>query len=127
MKRLLLDTHAFVWWLSDSRKLRRDARAAIAEASNVVHVSAATIWEIAIKERLGKIDSGTKHLDHEIAANGFEELAISARHAITAGKLPLHHEDPFDRMLIAQAGLEELTLVTHDRAFAAYNIPILWT
>ena len=127
MRRLLLDTHAFLWWLSDSPKLKRDARIAIAEASALVHVSAATIWEVAIKARLGKVNPGTKHLDHEIAANHFSELGISARHAITAGNLPLHHDDPFDRMLIAQAQLEDLTLVTHDKAFAAYKVPVIWT
>ena len=79
MRRLLLDTHAFLWWLSDSRRLKRDARTAISERSALVHVSAATIWEIASKTRLGKVNPGTKHLDQEIAANQFTELAISAR------------------------------------------------
>jgi PIN domain nuclease of toxin-antitoxin system len=127
MSRLLLDSHAFLWWLANSRKLKRDARNAIADASAMVHVSAVTIWEIAIKARLGKVDPGTKDLDGEIEANHFLELRISARHALAAGNLPLHHSDPFDRMLIAQAKLEELTLVTHDERFAAYKIPILWT
>ncbi|SRR6266508_481229 len=127
MKRLLLDTHAFLWWLSDNRRLKHDARAAIAEKSALVHVSAATIWEIAIKARLGKINLGTKHLDREIEANQFSELRISARDAMAAVNLPMHHDDPFDRMLIAQAQLEGLTIVTHDKAFAAYKIPILWT
>jgi PIN domain nuclease of toxin-antitoxin system len=127
MKRLLLDTPAFLWWLSDSRRLKRDARIAISEASTLVHVSAATIWEVAIKARLGKIDPGTKHLDREIAANQFSELPISARHALAAGNLPFHHDDPFDRMLIAQAQIEDLTLVTHDEVFGAYKIPIVWT
>ena len=127
MRRLLLDTHAFLWWLADSRKLKHDARSAIAEGSALVHVSAATIWEIAIKTRLGKVDPGTKQLDQEIAANRFSELRISARHALGAGNLPLHHDDPFHRLLIAQAQLEDLTIVTHDRAFAAYKIDILWT
>ena len=114
MKRLLLDTHAFLWWLSDNRRLKREARAEIAEAAALVHVSAATIWEIAIKTRLGKVDPGTKHLDREIVANHFSELLISARHALVAGNLPSHHGDPFDRMLIAQAQVEALTIVTHD-------------
>jgi PIN domain nuclease of toxin-antitoxin system len=127
MRRLLLDTHAFLWWLSDSHKLTTDARSAIAEASALVHVSAATIWEVAIKARLGKVNPGTKHLDREIEANQFSELKISARHALAAGNLPLHHEDPFDRMLIAQAQVEELVIITHDKKFAAYKVPILWT
>jgi PIN domain nuclease of toxin-antitoxin system len=124
---LLLDTHAFLWWLTDSAKLADEARTAIAEASSLVYVSAASIWEIAIKTRLGKVDPGTKHLDKEIASNGFSELKISAQHALTAGNLPLHHDDPFDRMLIAQGQLEALTIVTHDKAFAAYKVRVLWT
>ena len=125
--KLLLDTHAFLWWLADSRRLKPEVRASIAEPSALVHVSAASIWEVAIKARLGKIKPGTKHLDEEITANHFSELEISARHAVAAGNLPLHHDDPFDRMLIAQAELEDLTIVTHDEAFAAYKVPILWT
>ena|SRR5437867_3525777 len=127
MKRLLLDTHAFLWWLSDSRKLKPGARSAITDEAALVHVSAATIWEITIKTRLGKLDPGTKHIDREIAANHFSELRISAHHALAAGSLPLHHDDPFDRVLIAQAQVEILTIVTHDKRFAAYKIPILWT
>ena len=127
MKRLLLDTHAFLWWLADSRKLKQEARTAIAEPSALVHVSAATIWEIAIKARLGKVNPGMNQLDREIVLNNFVELGISARHAVAAGKPPLHHQDPFDRMLIAQAQLEDLTVVTHDNAFAAYKVPVLWT
>ncbi|MBI4473696.1 MAG: type II toxin-antitoxin system VapC family toxin [Acidobacteria bacterium] len=127
MNRLLLDTHAFLWWLSDSPKLKRAARDAIAAPSALVHVSAATIWEISIKARLGKVNPGTKHIDREIAVNQFSELGIFARHALAAGNLPLHHEDPFDRMLIAQAQLENLTIVTHDEAFRPYKVGILWT
>jgi len=127
VSQLLLDTHAFLWWLTDSRKLRDEARAAIGEASSMVYVSAASIWEIAIKARLGKVDPGTKHLDREIALSGFSELRISAQHALTAGNLPLHHDDPFDRMLIAQGQLEGLTIVTHDKAFTAYKVSVLWT
>src|SRR5439155_24607247 len=115
MRRLLLDSHIFLWWLADSRKLNDDARDAIAEASAMVHVSAVTIWEIAIKARLGKVHVRTKDLAGEIAANHFLELQISARHALAAGYLPSHHRDRFDRMLIAQARLEELRLITHDR------------
>jgi len=127
VKRLLLDTHAFLWWLADSRKLKREARSAIAEPSALVHVSAATIWEISIKARLGKVDAGTRNLDREIAANLFLELMVTARHAVVAGNLPLHHNDPFDRMLIAQAHVEALTIVTHDETVAAYNVPVVWT
>ena len=92
-----------------------------------MHVSAATIWEIAIKTNLGGVNPGTKKIDEEISANHFLELGIAARHALTAGNLPLHHDDPFDRMLIAQAQLEDLTIVTHDKAFANYKVTVLWT
>ncbi len=89
-----------------------------------MHVSAATIWELALKAALGRIDTGGADLTDEIAANGFVELPLSARHAAKAGALPRHHDDPFDRMLIAQAQGEELTLITRDRAFRAYEVAI---
>ncbi len=127
MSRILLDSHVFLWWMADDRKLKAEARAAIASPSALVHVSAATIWEIAIKARLGKVSPGTPSLSGEIAANGFVELPVLARHAESAGSLPPHHDDPFDRMLIAQSQLEGLTIVTHDKRFAPYKPQILWT
>lgn len=93
--RLLLDTHVFLWWLSNSPKLRKDAKAAIADQSSLVHASAVTIWEITIKAQLDRLDPGTDRIDREIAANNFIELPISAFHALAAGNLPLHHSDPF--------------------------------
>jgi PIN domain nuclease of toxin-antitoxin system len=123
--RLLLDTHAFLWWLADDPKLHPQARERLADPKSVVFVSSVTIWEIAIKSRLGKLDAGSADLLEEITANDFLELPVSARHALLAGSLPGHHEDPFDRMLIAQAWMEELTLVTRDGAFAAYGVPTL--
>jgi len=125
MKRLLLDTHAFLWWLDDNPKLGKAAREAIADETSLVHVSAATIWEIAIKAQLGKIDPGTDRIDQEIPANNFVELPISAQHALRAGNLPPHHHDPFDRMLIAQSQVEDLIVVTHDEVFQSYGIKIL--
>lgn len=127
MNRLLLDTHAFLWWLAESPKLRREARTAIADSTALVHVSAVTIWEIMINARLGRLDPGTERIDQEIVANGFTELPISASHALVAGKLPPHHNDPFDRMLIAQAQVENLVVVTHDKIFSAYGVNILRT
>jgi PIN domain nuclease of toxin-antitoxin system len=127
MTRLLLDSHVFLWWMADSRKLKTEARAAIADASALVHVSAATIWEVAIKARLGKVRPGTDSLWEEISANSFLELPISGKHAEVAGNLPLHHTDPFARMLVAQGQTEALTIVTHDRRFALYDVSILWT
>jgi len=127
VNRLLLDTHAFLWWLDASPKLRRDARTAIADSTALVHVSAVTIWEITIKAQLGRLEPGTERIDQEIAANGFVELPISAYHALVAGKLPPHHSDPFDRMLIAQAQVETLVVVTHDKIFSDYGVNILRT
>ena len=125
--RLLLDTHAFLWWLNDDPKLRAKARAAISDPGASVYVSAATIWELSIKARLGKLDlEGTDPVG-EIAANDFLELPISARHALAAGDLPRHHDDPFDRMLVAQAQLEDLVIVTHDSKIDAYGVATLAT
>ena len=124
--RLLLDAHAFIWWLAEDPSLPPVTRAAIAAPEGIVMVSAATIWEIAIKANLGRLDLGGADLVAELPANSFEELPIGARHAQAAGKLPRHHDDPFDRMLIAQAQLEGLTCVTRDPAFADYEVPTLW-
>ncbi|MEZ5331489.1 MAG: type II toxin-antitoxin system VapC family toxin [Thermoanaerobaculia bacterium] len=125
--RLLLDTHAFLWWLQDAPQLSATARDAVADPGSLVFVSAASIWEIAIKRSLGRIDSGEADLVAEIEANDFVELPIAARHAEAAGSLPRHHEDPFDRMLVAQARLEGLTCVTRDGAFGAYDVATLWS
>ena len=124
---LLLDTHVFLWWLADDRRLKAEARAAIADKGSVVHVSAATCWEIAIKRSLGRLLISRADIESEIPGNGFVELPISARHAIRAGGLPRHHEDPFDRMLVAQALVEGLVLVTHDMRFADYGVSVLPT
>lgn len=121
--RLLLDTHALLWWLADA-ELSAFAREAIAEPDNVVVVSAANAWEIAIKKSLGKL-SAPDDLAEQIEINGFPPLPISIAHAQAAGALPRHHDDPFDRMLIAQALLEGLTVVTQDERFAAYGVAVL--
>ena len=123
--RLLLDTHAFLWWLNDDSNLGDAARAAISSSSSTVWISAATIWEISIKRTLGKLKVNMDGLMLGIPASGFIELPISAQHGLVAGDLPRHHNDPFDRMLIAQAQMEELTLVTRDSAFKAYGIRTL--
>ena len=125
--KLLLDTHAFLWWLSDDGKLSATARDAIRDPHAIVHVSAASIWEIAIKIKLGRLAVRDGDLAAEIEANGFTELAITARHAQSAGALPRHHDDPFDRMLIVQAQLEDLVLITHDRRFRRYGVQLLAT
>lgn len=122
--RLLLDTHALLWWLADRSTLSSEARSSISEGDNEVVVSAASAWEIAIKRAAGKlrVPSG---LEEALAENGFGSLPITITHAMAAGALPAHHRDPFDRMLVAQANLEGLTLVTRDPRFEPYGIPIL--
>lgn len=125
--RLLLDTHAFLWWLGDAPQLSAAAREAIRNPQALVHVSAASIWEIAIKAKLGRLDVHDSDCAAEIDANGFVELAITARHAQSAGALPRHHDDPFDRMLVAQAQLEDLVLVTRDRHLRRYGAQLLVT
>ncbi len=122
--RLLLDTHAYLWWLADDPKLGAEAREGLADPAAIVYVSAASVWEIAIKRQLGKLELEGDPVE-EIWSNGFVELPMTARHADRAGRLPRHHDDPFDRMLIAQAELEHLTLVSRDAAFEDYAVTLL--
>jgi PIN domain nuclease of toxin-antitoxin system len=123
--KLLLDSHAFLWWLAEDPQLGAGARQAVADPAATVFVSAATIWELSIKAALGRLDLGGADLVEEIAGNDFVELPVNARHSLAAAYLPCHHADPFDRMLIAQAQIEGLTLVTRDAALRAYEIQIL--
>lgn len=124
--RLLLDTHAFLWWLAADERMSESAREAVADPDALVFVSAATIWEIAIKTALGRLQAGGADLVEEIGENGFSELPITPRHAWDAGTLPSHHQDPFDRMLVAQARQEGLRCVTRDPAFREYEVKTLW-
>lgn len=123
--RLLLDTHAYLWWLADDPSLSAAARSAIAAPESIVHVSAATIWEAETKAALGRLDTNGADLVDEIASNGFVELVITARHTAAAGRLPRHHADPFDRMLVAQARTEGLSLVTRDRQISDYDLDLV--
>jgi PIN domain nuclease of toxin-antitoxin system len=123
--RLLLDTHVFLWWRADDKRLRPTVRKAIAEAE-IVFVSAASAWEAAIKVALGRLRIPDT-LEAGVIESGFEKLPINFTHAEDAAQLPPHHNDPFDRMLIAQAAAEGLTLVTHDRRLQPYGIDIMWT
>ena len=118
--RLLLDTHTLLWWLSDP-PLETTARDHIADHGNPVFVSAATAWEITVKQALGKL-TAPDDLESVVASGGFEALPISFAHGLTAGRLPPHHRDPFDRILIAQAQHEGLAVVTRDSVFAAYDV-----
>ena len=122
--RLLLDTHALLWWASDDNRLKPPERDAIGAEDSVVWVSAASIWEISIKRRLGRIELVHADLERELQRGNFLELPIAWRHAESAGSLPGHHDDPFDRMLIAQAQAEQLVLVSYDPAFHDYDVAL---
>ncbi len=129
MTRSLLDTHAFLWWLAGDERLSGAARKAMSEALNPIFVSAASIWEIATKHRLGKLPGASAivaDLAGVIESQGFIGLPITIRHGQAAGALPGPHRDPFDRMLIAQAILDDLVLVSNERAFDAYGVRRLW-
>jgi len=120
--RLLLDTHALVWW-DLGEGLCEEATEAIRDADQV-YVSPVTAWEIAIKAALGRIET-TRSVSDVVVESGFEELPVRIAHAELVQDLPAHHRDPFDRMLVAQARAESLTLVTRDRALEAYDVTIL--
>lgn len=120
--RVLLDTHILLWWLADDRKLVQNARDIIANPGNDILVSSASAWEISIKTALGRLEIELDDIEEAIARNGFGTLPISFRHALTVGRLPEIHRDPFDRMLVAQASVEELRLLTHDRVFERYGL-----
>ena len=120
--RLLLDTHVLIWW-DEGARLSRAAGAAIREADQV-YVSAVTGWEIAIKTALGRLQP-SRTVSDAIQETGFEELPVRLRHAEALARLDSHHRDPFDRMLVAQALVEGLTLVTRDRVFASYEVPLV--
>jgi PIN domain nuclease of toxin-antitoxin system len=122
--RLLIDTHVFIWACDAPSKLTTKTRALIAEPANDVFLSAASLWEMTIKAALGKLRFQVDRMPDILAEMGFEPLSITMPHALEAGSLPRHHDDPFDRMLIAQARLDGLTLVTLDRQFASYEVAI---
>jgi PIN domain nuclease of toxin-antitoxin system len=125
--RLLLDTHALIWWLTDDEHLSADARTAIAAAENQVFASACSGYEIAYKQQGGRLPSPLPYPIVDLIRRArFAPLPITADHAEAAGSLPGPHRDPWDRILIAQAGAEALTVVTIDRVFADYKIPVLW-
>ena len=120
--RLLLDTHILLWWLADDRNLGKTAREIIANPTNDVHVSSASVWEAAIKAALGRLEIEMDDLEDAVVRNGFRPLPIVFQHAVTAGRLPPVHRDPFDRMLVAQASVEELRVLSRDRVFERYGL-----
>ena len=121
--KLLLDTHVLLWWLADDDRLSAAARDAVSAAAEA-RFSAASVWEIAIKRALGRLEVPEDYLE-AVDASDIQLLSITGEHAEAAGALPRHHDDPFDRMLVAQARIDELTLVTADRRLPDYGVPVL--
>ena len=120
---LLLDTHIFLWWLDDNHRLSGNARDRIADPDMGVFVSAASIWEIGIKRAIGKLEA-PREIVTIVEEEGFRGLPMELMHADIASHLPLHHRDPFDRMLIAQGLVEDLTIVTADGRFEHYGVKL---
>ena len=122
--RLLLDTHIVCWNYYDPKRVPEEARQLMIQA-DAVFISSASIWEIAIKSRLGKINADPHKIVQLIAAAGFKELPVFSRHSLLVADLPLHHADPFDRLIVAQALVEPLRLITHDKIVASYSDTII--
>lgn len=125
MTRLLLDTHTALWWVSDDGRLSHPARRALADEDNEVLLSAVVVWEIAIKRGLGRIDA-PRTLPERLLAGGATAVPVLLDHAAAVEELPEHHRDPFDRLLVAQAGIERASIVTGDPLIAAYGVPVVW-
>jgi PIN domain nuclease of toxin-antitoxin system len=125
---LLADTHALWWGLTSDTRLSSVAEDALTDARNIVYVSAAVAWELAIKTTSGKLDAHAMLSDFPglLLQRGFRRLAISTAHALRAGRLPLHHRDPFDRMLVAQAQAHAFSVVSADSVFDRYGISRVW-
>lgn len=125
--RYLLDTHAFLWWIADSKLLSDRARDIISDGANTLYLSAASGWEIAIKAGLGRIrlpQNPQGFISRQLSANSIESLPIQMSHALQTFALPLHHRDPFDRIIVAQAQLEKMTVLSSDPQIARYDIRV---
>lgn len=123
--KLLLDSHIILWWLSSPAKLRKPALAALAAEETELYVSAASWWELAIKRSLGRLRFDMADILVKLARGRVNKLDVTFAHAERAANLPLHHSDPFDRMLAAQALCEQFVVVTRDKAFEGYGVPVL--
>jgi PIN domain nuclease of toxin-antitoxin system len=126
--KVLLDTSTFLWWAMGGDRLSDDARAAIEDPANEVFFSAASAWEIAIKAERGRLSlptSAERYLPELLRRFEFETLDVAVRHALRAGALPVHHRDPFDRLLVAQAHLEDMPIVTADPAIGRYEVDVI--
>lgn len=123
--RVLLDTHIVLWWLTGDRRLSKQADRVIKDADNVIFVSAASIWEVAVKTGLGQIEADPFAIQAAIEPSGFAELPVTGKHTAQVATLPSHHRDPFDRMLLAQSLAEPMRLLTSDATLARYGDIVL--
>jgi PIN domain nuclease of toxin-antitoxin system len=129
LKKILLDTHAFIWWVDDSPQLSKMARKTIEDADNLCFVSLVSSWEMAIKSRTGKLKLACSVRDYvpkHLAANGFKQLDLSFRHVAGVETLELQHRDPFDRLLVMQAMHDKMAIVSIDPVFDLYKIQRIW-
>jgi PIN domain nuclease of toxin-antitoxin system len=127
--KLLLDTHAFIWWDSEPKKLLPNGLALCRDRANELWLSVVSIWEMQIKLQLGKLQLSTplaKVIESQQQINGLQVLPITLAHVLALEQLPLHHKDPFDRLLIAQANVEGAVLISHDPIFAKYAVEVVW-
>ena len=127
--RALLDTHAFLWWVIDSPELSQSARSVMGDSTNELYLSAASGWEIAIKTKLGRLEIAgdpEKLIPEQMVLNAISGLPVQMSHALHVFQLPDLHRDPFDRILIAQARLEEIPIITRDSAISQYDVETIW-
>lgn len=127
--KLLLDTHCFLWWFANDRRLGESARERVSDSGNDVYLSAASSWEIAIKVALGKLtlpETPEVYVPSRLASQAISGLAIEHVHALRVASLPMHHQDPFDRLIVAQAQVEKLPILTADENIAAYEVDAIW-
>ncbi|MEX1046211.1 MAG: type II toxin-antitoxin system VapC family toxin [Actinomycetota bacterium] len=127
--RVLLDTHAFIWWIGDDAKLSPDARQLVSDGSNEVFFSAVSAWEILLKKGLERVEIPEPlepFITSQVLANAFQVLPINLRHVFALSALPDVHQDPFDRMLVSQAVADDLTILSADRHFQAYPVDVVW-
>jgi PIN domain nuclease of toxin-antitoxin system len=127
--RLLLDTHTFLWWIADDARLSKQVRSLLADETHDVYLSVISVWEIAIKEKVGKLNvprDFSGFITSQLELNSFNVLSVQLQHVIKVHDLPDIHRDPFDRLLIAQALVESTTLLTDDAAIKRYEVGTLW-
>jgi len=127
--KVLLDTHTFLWWITDDPKLSLRVRGIISDGENEIFISAATGWEIVIKSQIGRLklpDEPRRFILEQLRINGMKSLPIEMRHALHISTLPTYHQDPFDRILIAQAQMEDLPVLSADPEIAKYEVTIIW-